>query len=71
MDVICISKTWYKGWHKNKRFSVPRFRVVRADRQDGRRGGGVSVFINSNLKFKVLDLLRDVCPINYMFVEIK
>jgi hypothetical protein len=63
--------TWYKGWHKNKRISVPRYRVVRADRQDGRRAGEVAVFIKSNLKFQVLARSPDVCPINYMFVEIK
>jgi hypothetical protein len=58
-------------WHKNKQISVPGYRVVRADRQAGRRGGGVAMFIKSNLKFKVLARSPDVCPINYMFVEIK
>jgi hypothetical protein len=71
MNVICISETWYKGWHTNKRICIPAYRVVRADRKDGRRGGGVAMFFKSNLKFKVLARSPDKCLINYLFVEIK
>jgi hypothetical protein len=71
MDVICISETWYKGWDTNKRICIPGYRFVRADRKDGRRGGGVAMFIKSNLKFKVLARSPDKCLINYLFVEIK
>jgi hypothetical protein len=71
MDVICISETWYKGWHTNKRICIPRYRVVQADKKGGKNGGGVVMFINSNLKFKVWARSPDVCLINYLFVEIK
>jgi hypothetical protein len=71
MHVIAISETWYKGWHANKRICIPGYRVIRADRKDGRRGGGVAMFIKSNLKFKVLARSSDACCINYLFVELK
>jgi hypothetical protein len=37
----------------SKRISISGYRVVRADRKDGKIGGGVAMFIKSILKFKV------------------
>jgi hypothetical protein len=59
VEIICISETWYKGWHTNKRISILGYRFVRVDIKDGRRGGGVAMFTKSNLKFKVLAHSRD------------
>jgi hypothetical protein len=71
IDVICVSESWYKGWHTNKRICIPGYRVARADRKDGRRGGGVAMFIKSELKFKVLTRSPELSAIDYLFVEIK
>jgi hypothetical protein len=71
MHVICITETWYKGWHTNKRISIPGFKIIRADRKDGRRGGGVAMYVRSDLKCKILAKSTDACAINYLFVEIK
>jgi hypothetical protein len=54
MHLICISETWCKGWHSNKRVGIPGYKVVRADRKDGRRGGGVALFMQYDLKCKIL-----------------
>jgi hypothetical protein len=37
MHIICISETWFKRWHTNKRIGIPDYKVSRSDRRDGRR----------------------------------
>jgi Reverse transcriptase (RNA-dependent DNA polymerase) len=71
MDIVCVSETWYKGWHTNKRIGIPGYQIVRADRKDGRRGGGVAMFIRAGIRYKILAKSPDACIINYLFVEIK
>ena len=50
-SVIGLSETWL---HENSpdMFNLPNYKLIRADR-NGRRGGGVALYISQNLKFKV------------------
>jgi hypothetical protein len=45
MHVVCISETWFKRWHTNKRIGIPEYKVAGSDRRNGRRSGGVAVYI--------------------------
>jgi hypothetical protein len=36
---VNIHEYWLKGWHINKTIKTNGYKVVRADRSDGRRGG--------------------------------
>jgi Reverse transcriptase (RNA-dependent DNA polymerase) len=71
LHIIGVSETWYKQWHTNQRISIPGYKVVRADRRDGRRGGGVAVFIRSDLKYKILAKSPAQCPVDYIFLEVQ
>jgi Reverse transcriptase (RNA-dependent DNA polymerase) len=71
MHVICISETWFKRWHTSKRIAIKGYKLLRADRCDGRRGGGVAMYVRSDLKCKVLQKSPDDCAIDYLFAEIK
>jgi hypothetical protein len=41
LQVVAVSETWFKAKHTNRQVNLNGFRVVRADRGGGRRGGGV------------------------------
>jgi hypothetical protein len=69
--VICISETWFKRCHTNKQIGIPGYKVVRSDRRDGRRSGGVAVYIKDQYKYKILSKSPDSCIIDYIFIELK
>jgi hypothetical protein len=69
--VICISETWFKRWHTNKRFGIPGYKVSRSDRRDGRRSCGVVMYIKDQYKYKILSKSPDSCIIDYIFIELK
>jgi hypothetical protein len=45
---IGVSETWFKPKHTKKIFG---YGLVRADRTDGRRGGGVALYINNDVRY--------------------
>jgi Reverse transcriptase (RNA-dependent DNA polymerase) len=70
MHVICVSESWFKEWHTTGHVEIPGYQVIRADRQDGRRGGGVAMYIKSDLRTKILARSPATSAIDYLFVEI-
>lgn len=68
LDVLGISETWTKSYITNKSIAINGFNIVRNDRI-GKRGGGVALYINSNLKFNVV-ASSNKTDIEYLFVEI-
>jgi hypothetical protein len=44
--IIAVSETWFKS---NSVVAMPGYRVYRRDRNDGRRGGGVCLFIENSI----------------------
>jgi len=70
MDVICVSESWLKKHHSDKRFSLDGFKLFRADRGGHRRGGGSAIYAKSNLKSKILAQSTQLAPVNYIFLEI-
>ena len=44
--IIAVSETWFKS---NSVVTVPGYKVYRKDRNDGRRGGGVCLFVESSI----------------------
>jgi hypothetical protein len=69
LDIICVSESWLKKHHTNKRFGLKGFKLFRADR-DGRRGGGSAVYVKSEHKCKILAQSHIDAPVNYLFIEI-
>jgi hypothetical protein len=69
MDIICVSESWLKHYHSNKRFGLKGFKLFRADR-GGRRGGGSAVYVRSELKCKILAQSNIDAPVNFHFLEV-
>jgi exonuclease III len=70
MHVICVSESWFKDWHTEGHVEITGYQVIRADRLDGRRAGGVAVYIKSDINFKTLKRSPETSIIDYVFVEI-
>ena len=49
VDIACISETWLHGDVPNDVVNIPGYVIHRGDRSDGRRGGGVAVFVRQEL----------------------
>lgn len=49
VDIACITETWLHGDVPSEVVDVPGYVIHRADRSDGRRGGGVAVFVRQDL----------------------
>jgi hypothetical protein len=55
IDLVCITETWANENVNDAFYSMnDRFRVVRHDRSDGRKGGGVLLLIRRELRFSVV-----------------
>jgi hypothetical protein len=39
MNVVCISESWLKSHHSNKKYGINGFKLFRADRGGNRRAG--------------------------------
>ena len=66
-SVIGISETWLKSTSPDT-FNIANYHMIHADRKKG-RGGGVAMYINSQLKYKIRkDIYID--GIENLFIEI-
>jgi hypothetical protein len=50
--LICISESWFKKHHSDKSVSITGYKLLRADRRDGRRGGGTAMYVRSELRIR-------------------
>jgi hypothetical protein len=71
MHFICVSETWFKKRHTNKMMGISGYRLIRADRIDGRRGGGVGLYVKSGISYKVLSKSTVDQPVDFLFVDLK
>lgn len=66
--IVGVTETWLHDEICDSEISPPGFNVVRSDRKDGRRGGGVALFLRSDLNFSVLEGPRELetvwCKVN-------
>lgn len=54
-DIFIISKTWVEHTDSVK---LKNFDTIRKDRS-GRKGGGILIFIQSNLKYQIIKIYKD------------
>jgi hypothetical protein len=66
-----VSETWFKTRHTNRLVGLDGFRVVRADRGGGRRGGGVALYLRENLRYKVVARPTPTSVVDYLFIELR
>ena len=50
-DVLCINETWLNASINNNIISVDGYDLIRHDRMDGRRGGGVCIYIKNVIQY--------------------
>jgi hypothetical protein len=50
--------------------SITGYKLLRADRRDGRRGGGTAMYVRSELRTRDLVKSPDVSSVNYLFMEV-
>lgn len=53
-DIVLLSETWLKSWHSDGLVSVEGYRLLRNDRCDVKRAGGVGIFLKKTLKYKII-----------------
>jgi Reverse transcriptase (RNA-dependent DNA polymerase)/Endonuclease-reverse transcriptase len=71
LHFMCVSETWFKPRHTNRMMSISGYKLVRSDRTDGRRGGGVGIYIKSGISYKVIAKSTPAQPVDYIFVDLK
>lgn len=68
---ICLTETWLKPSLITGLVNIPGFRLVRLDRQGEKRGGGVAIYLNSELTFAHLDISFDISSYNIELLTIQ
>ncbi|MEL7309743.1 MAG: endonuclease/exonuclease/phosphatase family protein, partial [Pseudomonadota bacterium] len=53
-DIFAISETWLTEYIDDVTINIPYYSLLRHDRNDGRRGGGVCAYLHYNLRYEVL-----------------
>jgi hypothetical protein len=49
LDIVVITETWLSPNVSNSAINLNGFSIFRRDRRDGRRGGGVCVYVNDHM----------------------
>lgn len=57
-DILCLSETWLTGDILESDIDIGGYSFVRCDRRG--RGGGVGMYIKSNIKFELLQSSTDI-----------
>jgi exonuclease III len=70
--IIAVTETWLTDSSYDTSFSLEGYNLIRRDRKrwDRERGGGVLIYIENNIKFKILQQSPDQSEIEYIFIEI-
>lgn len=53
-DIVAVSETWLTGDLTDEMVNMNGYNLVRRDRSDGRRGGGVALYIRNSFSFQVV-----------------
>ena len=71
LDILAVSETWLNDSISSDSLNIQGFApIIRLDRQNGRRAGGVALYISSSIAYRRrLDL--ENCEFELLFVEFK
>lgn len=70
LDVVCVTETWYKRDFNDNMYSLNGFNIVRNDRKNDRRGGGIAIYCKNYLNVKTLYSSDASEPVESLFLEI-
>jgi hypothetical protein len=71
LQLIAVSESWFKTKHTNRQVSINGYRVIRADRGGGRRGGGVALYLREGMRYKVIARSTPSSVVDYLFIELR
>ena len=56
-NIICVTETWStnKDFKNNLNFHLPNFDFVHQQRETEKKGGGILIYLNNNIKFKLME----------------
>ncbi len=68
IDVICVTEAWLHDELKDHEISLPGYVLFRHDRPSSKRGGGVALYVKSNLRPQLITppILTPVCKSHCM-----
>jgi hypothetical protein len=69
--MIEMSEIWFKTQHTHRLVGRDGFRVIRADRERGRRGGGLALYLRENLRYKVVARSKSTSVVDYLIIELR
>lgn len=70
IDVICISETWFNPNRiKNFQLKMEGYDLFRADRNTGKRAGGVAIFVKKQLRSRFVCKSNDE-EYDFLFIEL-
>ena len=53
-DLACIAESWCHECMPNAILDIPGYNLLRRDREGGRKGGGLQVYVHSGLVYRIL-----------------
>jgi len=69
LDLIGISESWLKEKHGDHLISISDYNIIRKDRS-GRRAGGVLLYINKGIKYKIIKKNATSSKFDMVFAEL-
>lgn len=71
IDILCLTETWLNESMPDGNVAISDYCLFREDRTDGRRGGGLMVYIRNNLRISVSRFdVNKSCDFEYMFLKL-
>ena len=70
VDLICITETWLNSYLSSSLFNLTDYNLLRNDRQDGRRGGGVAIYHKKSLSVDIVSQ-SDHGHLEYLNLSVK
>ena len=68
VDIILITETWFSSKQADTVLSLQNFNLFRLDRK-GRRGGGVSIYVNCDVSATVIEPSPYVCDVEVLWLK--
>lgn len=73
ISIICVSETWFNDSHLDSMVNIDGYNIIRHDRNSTTkvRGGGVCMYIRSDIKFRTMSTSKPNSKLEGIFAEIQ
>lgn len=70
IDIFAVSETWLKSRITDSSIAVPHYYVIRNDREDNIRAGGVAFYVREGISTKLIKKVSNPETFEYLFIEV-